>query len=280
MKPLGNHLSWIVAKDINRSVKFFTEVLGLHILERCESESWVELSAGEGALLGIAQENEETKSANIAAGDNAVVCFSVANIETARKELLSKKARLIGDVVEVPTQVKMQLVQDDDGNLFHIVESLKVDPIPCGYHSISPYLTVNNGAKAIDFYKQALGAEELSRFEGPQGKIMHSELKIGDSIIMVADEYQGKDACGMAAPTSLKGSSVMLHLYVPDVDASFAKAVKNGAKVLREPADMFWGDRYAQIEDPFGHRWAFATNKERLSREEIEKRAVQCFTKK
>jgi uncharacterized glyoxalase superfamily protein PhnB len=156
----------------------------------------------------------------------------------------------------------------------------KVKPIPEGYHTMSAYLIVKNGAKAIDFYKKAFGAKVLTVCEGEKGKIMHAELQIGDSIFMLSDEYKGKDGCGVLSPKSLKGTSVMLHLYVKDVDKAFAQAVKSGAKVLRPLADMFWGDLYGQVEDPFGHQWSLATHIEDLTDDEINERACEFFSKK
>lgn len=153
----------------------------------------------------------------------------------------------------------------------------KVAPIPKGFHAISPYLMVKNAAKAIDFYKKAFGAKVLTRCDCPEsGKVMHSELQIGDSIFMLSDECPGQEGCGVVSPKSLKGTSVMLHMYVKNVDVAFKKAVKSGAKVTKPLEDMFWGDRYGQVEDPFGHRWSMATHKEDLTKKQIEKRAMEC----
>jgi PhnB protein len=130
-------------------------------------------------------------------------------------------------------------------------------------------LAVSDGARAIDFYKRAFGAHELYRMEGPPGKIAHAEIKIGDSIIMLGDEMPGG---GCRAPQVLGGTSVNLFLYVNDVDAAFKKAVDAGAKVAMPVADMFWGDRYGKLTDPFGHSWSMATHKEDLAPEEINRR--------
>ena len=144
-------------------------------------------------------------------------------------------------------------------------------PIPDGFHAITPALSVRNGAQAIDFYKRALGAEEVMRIPGPDGKsLMHAELKIGDSIVMLSDEIPGMSSC--KAPTSLGGTTVQLFLYVPDVDAAFKRAVDAGCKVLMPLTDMFWGDRYGKLEDPFGNQWGLATHKEDLTPEEIGRR--------
>ena len=147
----------------------------------------------------------------------------------------------------------------------------KVKPIPQGYHTATPYLIVNDGAKAIEFYKKAFGATELFRMAGPDGKIGHAEIKIGDSPIMLADEVT---AMGHRSPQSLGGSPVSSLLYVEDVDAVFNQAVAAGAKVARPVADQFYGDRTGGVTDPFGHAWYIATHKEDVSSEELQKRAA------
>ena len=142
--------------------------------------------------------------------------------------------------------------------------------IPGGFHAITAALTVRHGAQAIDFYKRALGAEELMRIPGPDGKsLMHAELKIGDSIFMLSDEQPGM---GCRAPASVGGPTSYLYVYVPDVDKAFRRAVEAGAKVLMPLTDMFWGDRYGQVEDPSGHRWGLATHKEDVPPQEMAKR--------
>jgi len=143
-------------------------------------------------------------------------------------------------------------------------------PIPDGYHSITPTLTVRNGAEAIEFYKRAFGAQELMRFPGPDGKsLMHAELKIGDSVFMLSEEMPGSPQ----APVSVGGPTGSLYLYVQDADAAFKQAVSAGAKVLMPVTDMFWGDRFGQVEDPSGHRWGIATHTRDLSPQEIERGA-------
>ena len=149
--------------------------------------------------------------------------------------------------------------------------SSKVKPIPQGYHTATPYLIVNDGARAIEFYKKAFGATELFRMAGPDGKIGHAEIKIGDSPIMLADEVP---AMGHRSPQSLGGSPVSILLYVEDVDAVFNQAVAAGAKVARPVADQFYGDRTGGVTDPFGHAWYIATHKEDVSSEELQKRAA------
>ena len=149
-------------------------------------------------------------------------------------------------------------------------------PIPDGYHSATPYLVLENAAKAIEFYKQAFGAVELFRMAAPGGKIGHAEIKIGDSPIMLADEFP---EMGYRGPRALGGSPVSIMLYVEDVDACFNQAVKAGAKAIRPVKDEFYGDRAGTIEDPFGHKWTIATHKEDVSPEEIEKRYAAVMAK-
>jgi uncharacterized glyoxalase superfamily protein PhnB len=141
-----------------------------------------------------------------------------------------------------------------------------VKPIPEGMHALTPHLTCANAAAAIDFYKAAFGAVELSRLPGPQGKLMHAMVRIGDSPLMLVDE---NPEWGLLGPKALKGSPVVIHLYVEDADAVVARAVAAGAKVTMPLADMFWGDRYGHLEDPFGHRWSVATHTRDLQPEEI-----------
>ncbi len=151
----------------------------------------------------------------------------------------------------------------------------KVNPIPSGYHTVTPYLVVNDGARAIDFYKQAFGAKELHRMGGPDGKIGHAELKIGDSVIMLSDEMMGN-----RSPQSLGGSPVSIFLYVDNVDSVFNQAVKAGAKSDMAPEDMFWGDRYGKLTDPFGHVWGLATHVEDVAPQEMEKRAQAAMAQR
>ncbi|MCC7455811.1 MAG: VOC family protein [Nitrospira sp.] len=133
-------------------------------------------------------------------------------------------------------------------------------------HSLTPHLVCAGAADAIEFYKKAFDAREGARRPGPDGKLMHAMLRIGDSALMLVDEMPQWGALG---PKSLKGSPVTIHLYVQDVDATVAQAVKAGAKVTMPVADMFWGDRYGQLEDPFGHKWSIATHTRDLTPEQI-----------
>ncbi|TFW21665.1 VOC family protein [Massilia arenosa] len=143
----------------------------------------------------------------------------------------------------------------------------KVQAVPEGFHSITPHLVCENAAAAIDFYVKAFGAVELSRMPGPDGKLMHAELRIGDSRLMLADAFPDYGAPGALA---LKGSPVFIHLYVPDADAIFNQAVQAGATPTMPMADMFWGDRYGQLQDPFGHRWSVATHLQDLTPEQMQ----------
>jgi len=151
-----------------------------------------------------------------------------------------------------------------------------VQPIPKGYHSVTPYLVVHDAARAIDFYKRAFGAHENMRMDGPGGKIAHAELKVGDSMIMLADEMPGS---GMRSPRSTGGASAGIFLYVDNVDTVFKEAVSAGAKVDAQPSDMFWGDRYGKLTDPFGHQWSVATHKEDVAPQEMVKRMKEAMAK-
>ena len=147
----------------------------------------------------------------------------------------------------------------------------KAKPIPEGHNRVSPYLIVDGAARALDFYKQAFGATELFRLQGPDGKIGHAEIRIGDTVIMLADVHPEFDANG---PRHYGGSPVGLHLYVEDADAVAGRAVAAGAKVKRPVADQFYGERQGTLEDPFGHTWYVSTHIEDLSVEEIGRRAA------
>jgi len=148
---------------------------------------------------------------------------------------------------------------------------MAVKPIPEGYHSVTPHLCIMGAAHAIDFYKKAFSATERMRFMEPGGKVAHAEIQIGDSIVMLSDDFPEMDAC---SPRSMGGSPVSVYLYVEDVDATFNQAVAAGAKVKRPVADEFYGDRVGGLEDPFGHVWWLSTHTEDLSEEEIDKRAA------
>ena len=145
----------------------------------------------------------------------------------------------------------------------------KTKPVPQGYHHITPYLIIKGAAAAMDFYKDVFGATEIMRMPQPDGRIGHAEMKMGDSFIMLADEYPEMD---IVSPTTLGNSTVGILLYVDDADATFNKAVSRGAKVNKAMADQFYGDRSGTVIDPFGHKWTIATHVEDVSPEEMERR--------
>lgn len=149
---------------------------------------------------------------------------------------------------------------------------MAVQPIPAGYHSVTPYLVVNDAAKAIDFYQRAFGATELFRLPTPDGKVAHAEIKIGDSPVMLADE--SKEFPG---PQTLGGTAVSLMIYVPDVEKTFPQALAAGATQQRPLADQFYGDRSGTLQDPFGHVWIIATHVEDIPEEEMAKRAAAAM---
>ena len=150
-----------------------------------------------------------------------------------------------------------------------------VKPIPEGYHSVTPYLCCRDAGAAIDFYKKAFGATELMRMGAPGEKIGHADIQIGDSHLMLADEFP---EMGFLSPQTVGGSPVMIHLYVEDADATTARAVAAGAKVVKPVEDQFYGDRGGQLDDPFGHKWYVSTRKEDLSFEEVRQRAAKMMS--
>jgi PhnB protein len=146
-----------------------------------------------------------------------------------------------------------------------------VSPIPAGYHSVTPYLIVNDGAAALDFYVRAFGATEVMRIGAPGGKVGHAEIRIGDSHVMLAGEFP---EMGAVSPTTLGGSPVSIVVYVPDVDALTAQAVAAGAELTRPIENKFYGDRMGSLKDPFGHTWHLATHIEDVSPDELQRRAA------
>jgi PhnB protein len=148
----------------------------------------------------------------------------------------------------------------------------KVKAIPAGYHSVTPYLVVRDAARAIEYYKQAFGANEVFRMNTPDGKIAHAEIKIGDSMIMLSDEMGSS-----RSPQTLGGSAAGIFLYVEDVDSVFNQAVGAGAKADMPPTNMFWGDRFGRLTDPFGHLWSLATHIEDVAPEEMERRGREAM---
>jgi PhnB protein len=153
-----------------------------------------------------------------------------------------------------------------------------VKRVPDGYHTVMPHLVVRGAAKAIEFYKKAFGAKELGRHSGPDGQsIMHAELQIGDSRVFLNDEFP---AMGAVSPQALNGTPVTLHLQVEDVDGLFNQAVAAGAQVIMPVADQFWGDRYGQVADPFGHRWSMASHIRDLTPDQLKEAAAAAFSSK
>lgn len=143
----------------------------------------------------------------------------------------------------------------------------QVTPVPDWMHSVTPHIICDGAADAIEFYKKAFQAEEMMRLPTPDGKLMHAAIRIGNSTIMLADEYA---ECNSFGPKTLKGTPVVLHLQVENADEVFARAAEAGAKVVMSVQEMFWGDRYGQVEDPFGHRWSIATHVRDVSMEELQ----------
>jgi PhnB protein len=149
-------------------------------------------------------------------------------------------------------------------------------PIPEGLHTVTPSLKIRDAAKAIEFYKEAFGAMERGRFEMPGGAIMHAEIQIGNSVVMLGEEMPEMGAKG---PLTLGGTPVRLHIYTEDVDSLFDRAKKAGATVMMPVADQFWGDRYGVLADPFGHEWSIATHTKDLTMDEMKKAAEELFSR-
>lgn len=154
---------------------------------------------------------------------------------------------------------------------------MPVKPVPDGYHTLTPFLTCRDAARAIEFYQQAFGAKVRGGVaKGPDGKVMHAELQFGDSVIMLSDEFP---EFGSLSPQSIGGSGIGLHIYLDGVDAAFDRAVKAGAKVDMPVMDQFWGDRYGKLTDPFGHKWSIATHVKDLSDDEMKKGMDEAMAK-
>ena len=151
---------------------------------------------------------------------------------------------------------------------------MPVKPVPEGYHTVTAQLAVRNADQAIEFYKKAFNAQEIMRFQGPDGKITHAELKIGDSVIFLADESPNMPT---KSPQTLGGCTGGVMLYVDDVDTTYQRAIDAGGETSMPVADMFWGDRFGSLMDPFGHSWSVATHKEDVSPIEMEKRAQDFY---
>jgi PhnB protein len=151
---------------------------------------------------------------------------------------------------------------------------MAVKPIPEGYHTVTPYLAVDDAAEAIEYYKKVFGAKERVRMDAPGGKIGHAELEIGDSLVMLSDPFPQSTA---KPPKELGGTSVSVFMYVEDVDAVVKQAVDAGATITMETADQFWGDRFGSVQDPFGHLWSIATHVEDVPPEEMAERAKSAM---
>ena len=151
--------------------------------------------------------------------------------------------------------------------------SPKSKPMPAGMHTVTPHIICAGAAEAIEFYKKAFGAQEMLRLPGPDGKLMHGSIRIGDSAVMLAEENEKH---GIFGPKHLKGSPVIIHLYVEDADAFVARAAEAGANVTMPVAEMFWGDRYGRLQDPFGHMWSVSTHVRDVTPDEM-KQAVQSM---
>jgi PhnB protein len=154
--------------------------------------------------------------------------------------------------------------------------SKKPAPIPAGYHTVTPYLVCRGAANAIEFYKKAFGAKQKLVMSSPDGKVMHAEIRIGDSHVMLGDEMP---QMGATAPQTIGGTAGGLLLYVKDVDKAFAQAIAAGATTEMPPTNMFWGDRYCKLADPFGHKWSLATHIEDVSPKEMARRGAEAMTK-
>lgn len=147
-------------------------------------------------------------------------------------------------------------------------------PVPDGFHTVTAHLVVSDAKKSIDFYKKAFNAQEISRMPGPDGKIMHAMVRIGDSMVMLNDEYPDM---GAKSPKTIGATGVTMNLYVDNADTVFSQATKAGASVVMPLADQFWGDRYGVVKDPDGHQWAVATHKKDMTPEEMQKAAASAF---
>lgn len=178
----------------------------------------------------------------------------------ARRSSISKKSPSRGSVKRIKPVKKIR----------------KVLPIPKGYRTITAHLVCRNAAGAMEFYTKAFGAKTRMSMPTPDGKVAHAEMQLGDSLLMVADEMP---EMGATAPETIGGSAVHMFLYVKDIDAAFARAVGAGAKADMPPMDMFWGDRYAKLTDPFGHKWSMATHIEDISPKEMARRGAEAFAK-
>ncbi|HEY3318862.1 MAG TPA: VOC family protein [Planctomycetota bacterium] len=185
---------------------------------------------------------------------------------TKKKQVKAKaKAKSASRPKAAPKKVAVKKVK---------AKPAKVNWRPKGYSTVTPALTVRGGAEAIEFYKKAFGAVEVYRMPGPDGKVMHAQIRIGDSALMLGEEAV---SCGHVSPLTLNGTPFSLFIYVPDADAAFDQAIEAGAAIEQPVKDMFWGDRVGIVKDPFGHKWWIGTHKEELSGDEIRARAEEAM---
>jgi uncharacterized glyoxalase superfamily protein PhnB len=188
---------------------------------------------------------------------------------------MKKVAKKAAERIRTATKKVAQKVAKKAAGKMPAKKRAKVQPIPKGYHVVTPSIVVRGADKAIEFYKKAFGAKELNRMPGPDGKLLHAEIRIGDSIVMLSDEFP---QMGAASPETVGGISASLMIYTKDADALFNQALAAGAKVSMPLADMFWGDRYGRVKDPFGHDWQIATHKEDLTPKEMARRAAAAMS--
>ncbi|PTL84343.1 glyoxalase [Vitiosangium sp. GDMCC 1.1324] len=188
---------------------------------------------------------------------------------------MKKLKKAAGRVREATKKVAKKVASKKVARKAPAKRAKKALPIPKGYHVITPSIVVSSAAQAIEFYKKAFGAKELSRMPTPDGKVMHAEIRIGDSVVMLSDEFP---QMGASSPETLKGTAGSLLIYTKDVDALFNQAVAAGAKVAMPISDMFWGDRYGKVTDPFGHGWQLATHKEDVKPKEMARRAAAAMS--
>lgn len=196
----------------------------------------------------------------------------MARRKKTAKKILSKKAKKISIKKKAKAKVKVKVKKRQSAK--RRKKAKKVLPVPKGYHSITPYLIINGAAKAIEFYKAAFSAKAAICMDGG-GRVAHAELKMGDSKIMLADEFPEMEVHG---PRKFAGTPVMIHFYTKNVDTIVSKAVAAGATVIRPPQDMFYGDRTAMVEDPFGHKWCISTHIEDVTPAKLKKRAAEYCT--
>lgn len=219
----------------------------------------------------------ETSELTVEAEDNVAFAHSLiscggsdenGNVKSSWMRMTSCYRKIAGEWKTVHEHFSAPFDMQSGKALFGLEPdgSSKIQPIPQGMNAITPHLVCAGAADAIEFYKKAFNATEMVRLEGPEGKLMHGAVRIGDSVVMLMDEFQD---WGALSPKTLKGTPVSVHLYVDDADAAMERAKAAGAKVVMPLDDTFWGDRYGVVEDPFGHKWSIATHIRDVSPQEI-----------